>query len=138
MPTTRQPLHIPPEFLGQVTCWTQIQPTPVSVILFGSRARGNHEPESDWDIALVYEGEGPSLDGLPGEIDDAPVEWVPMERSHTLCQLNVCGIPHAATADGLCLNGAPLPPPEGNDINSRTLGHSSSRVIVRPTGTVRR
>ena len=109
---------MPGEFIERVSRWAQDQPTPVSVILFGSRARGDHGPESDWDIALVYEGALPSLEGLPLSIDDRDVDWSPMERSRAIRRLNVCGIPHAAAADGLCLHGAPLPRPERNEANT--------------------
>ncbi len=112
-----QPASVPGEFLERVTNWAREQPTPVSVILFGSRARGDHGPDSDWDIALVYEGAPPSLDGLPRSIDDHDVDWSPMERSRAIRQLNVCGVPHAAAADGFCLHGAPLPMPEWNEVN---------------------
>src|SRR5579884_1336015 len=28
----------------------------VAVVLFGSRARGDHRPESDWDLLVIAEG----------------------------------------------------------------------------------
>ena len=112
-----QPASVPGEFIERVSRWAEGQPTRVSVILFGSRARGDHGPESDWDIALVYEGERPQLEELPHRIGDAPVEWVPLDRDWALQRLNVCGIPHAAAADGLCLHGTPLPTPERKDMN---------------------
>ena len=108
---------MPGKFLERVTNWAREQPTPVSVILFGSRARGDHGPDSDWDIALVFDGERPSLDGLPPLLDGARVDWSLMDRSFAIRRLNVCGIPHAAAADGLCLLGTPLPPPEKNEMN---------------------
>ena len=117
MQAAGQPAKVPGEFIERVSRWAQDQPTPVSVILFGSRARGDHGPESDWDIALVYEGALPSLKGLPRSIDDRDVDWSLMERSGAIRRLNVCGIPHAAAADGLCLHGAPLPRPETNEAN---------------------
>jgi len=112
-----QPAPVPGEFLQRVTRWAEGQPDPVSVILFGSRARGDCGPESDWDIAVVFDGERPPLEDLPHRIGDAPVQWVALDRSWALQQLNVCGIPHAAAADGLCLHGTPLPAPESKDMN---------------------
>ena len=40
-----------------------------TVILFGSRARGDHKPKSDVDLLLVYRGE-PIVALLPGESSD--------------------------------------------------------------------
>ncbi len=30
---------------------------PVKIFLFGSRARGDAEPDSDYDLAVIYDGE---------------------------------------------------------------------------------
>ncbi len=81
MQAAGQPATIPGEFLERVNRWARSQPDPDSLILFGSRARGDYGPESDWDIALVFDGQRPSLDGLPHELAGAPVDWVPMERA---------------------------------------------------------
>jgi len=121
--TVGQPESVPSKFLQRVTLWAQSQPDPVSVILFGSRARGDYGPESDWDIALVFEGECPSLDGLPRTLGGRDVEWSPIERSHAIRRLNVCSVPHAVAADGRCLHGVPLPVPERKDPNIPVTWH---------------
>ena len=36
-----------------------------AAVLFGSRARGEHRPDSDWDIAIITARSGPRPDGLP-------------------------------------------------------------------------
>ena len=54
MQAVLQPASVPGEFIERGTNWAREQPTPVSVILFGSRASGDHGPDSDWDIALLY------------------------------------------------------------------------------------
>ncbi len=89
------------------------------MILFGSRARGDYGPESDWDIGLVFDGEPPSLDGLPLSLEDRRIDWAPFEHSHAMRRLNVCGLPHAMAADGVCLHGDPLPRPARKDVNIR-------------------
>ncbi len=129
MAGTGQPATIPDEFVERVKLWARDQPAPVSVILFGSRARGDHGPDSDWDIALVHEGECPSLADLPRELDGARIEWVARERSRAMSRLNVCGLAHAVAASGRCLHGDPLPIPGRKDPNTRdawsflALGH---------------
>ena len=104
----------------QVVRWARSQPDPVSVILFGSRARGDHGPDSDWDLALVYDGEFPILDGLPSTLEGREIDWAPIERSRAIRRLNVCGVPHAVAADGCCLHGLPLPTPDRKDVNLPT------------------
>ena len=113
----RQPASVPDEFVERVTRWALGRRDPVSVILFGSRARGDYGPESDWDFALVYEGEFPSLDDLPSTLEGRDIDWAPIERSRATRRLNVCGVPHAVAADGRCLHGLPLPTPERKDMN---------------------
>ncbi len=112
-----EPASVPDKFLERVTRWARGRRDPVSVILFGSRARGDYGPESDWDFALVYEGEFPSLDDLPSTLEDRAIDWAPIERSRAMRRLNICGVPHAVGADGRCLHGLPLPTPERKDVN---------------------
>lgn len=40
-------------------------PAAQAAVLFGSRARGEHRPDSDWDIAIITARNGPRPDGLP-------------------------------------------------------------------------
>ena len=40
-------------------------PAAQAAVLFGSRARGEHRPDSDWDIAIITARSGPRPDGLP-------------------------------------------------------------------------
>ncbi len=128
MSAAAQPATIPAEFTKRVNRWAQRQPGPVSVILFGSRARGDHGPESDWDFALVFDGECPSLAGLPRTLGDRDIDWAPIERSHAMRRLNVCGLPHAVAADGRCLRGDPLPRPERRDMNLRDAWDNLSQA----------
>lgn len=89
------------------------------MILYGSRARGDHRSESDWDIALVYEGECPPVEELARELGGARIWWASMDRSRALDRLNVCGIEHAAATGGRCLYGDPLPTPGRKDPDTR-------------------
>ena len=68
------------------------------IVLFGSRARGDHRPDSDWDLLVVLDGSGMDLgspenriavrlraassaDGLPEEIDVIPTCVSDIERT---------------------------------------------------------
>lgn len=120
MPVVGKPESVPDGFMERVTGWARGQPDEVSVILFGSRARGDHGSDSDWDFALLYEGELPSLEGLPSRLENRDVDWVPIERSRAVRRRNICGVPNAVAADGLCLHGTALPRPERKDVNVRS------------------
>ncbi|MFG2142307.1 nucleotidyltransferase domain-containing protein [Streptomyces sp. NPDC048650] len=51
-------------------------PGVVGVMLGGSRARGAHRPDSDWDLGVYYRGELalPALETLAAELTGGPVE----------------------------------------------------------------
>ncbi len=131
--TDRHPASIPPELQESVDRWAARQPAPVSAILFGSRARGDYGPESDWDIALTYDGECPSTKGLPGWLGDSHIDWVPLQRSRALRRLNICSVQHAVARDGIVLFGEPLPRPLRRDRNIEgawdTLGEAYAQML---------
>ncbi|MFH9419765.1 nucleotidyltransferase domain-containing protein [Streptomyces sp. NPDC017529] len=51
-------------------------PGVIGVTLGGSRARGTHRPDSDWDLGVYYRGEPdlPALADLAAEVTGSPVE----------------------------------------------------------------
>lgn len=51
-------------------------PGVVGVLLGGSRARGTHRPDSDWDLGVYYRGEPDlaALESLAAEVTGGPVE----------------------------------------------------------------
>ena len=51
-------------------------PGVVGVMLGGSRARGTHRPDSDWDLGVYYRGEPDlrALESLAAEVTGGPVE----------------------------------------------------------------
>ncbi len=66
------------EFIAEVVAACQRVPNALAVGLGGSRARGDHRPDSDWDFAVYYRGDidvSPfdSL-GWPGRVF-RPFEW---------------------------------------------------------------
>ncbi len=113
--TSRRP--VPADFQQQVARWAELRPAVTSVILFGSRARGDNGPDSDWDVAVLFDGHPPSLTGLPRSLENCPVDWVPIERRRAMRQRNVCSVSHAIASTGRSLHGPPLPPPETNAVN---------------------
>ena len=117
MPVATSLRTVPEEFRERVTRWAEDRPEVISVILFGSRARGDDGPDSDWDIAVLFEGVAPSFSGLPTTLEDRPVDWVPIERERAVRQRNVCGVSHAIASVGRCLHGPPLPSPERKEMN---------------------
>ncbi len=66
------------EFIKEVVHVCRRQPNAEAVALGGSRARGDHRPDSDWDFAVYYRG---AIDvsvferaGWPGRVF-RPFEW---------------------------------------------------------------
>src|SRR3712207_1453367 len=63
----RRPLMEPPADLAPLLKAVKEQLRPRQVWLFGSRARGDHRPDSDWDLLAVVP------DDAPPEIVSNPV-----------------------------------------------------------------
>lgn len=63
----RRPVIEPPAALTPLLSAVRDQIRPVEVWLFGSRARGDHRPDSDWDLLAVVS------DDAPPEIASDPV-----------------------------------------------------------------
>ena len=69
---------MPSEKTVQEACGMTLRQWPdgLAAVLFGSRARGTHRPDSDWDVALVSSSERRLPDGTPlRELDGVDV-WV--------------------------------------------------------------
>ena len=62
-----RPVIEPPADLAPLLSAVRDQIRPVEVWLFGSRARGDHRPDSDWDVLAVVP------DDAPQEIASDPV-----------------------------------------------------------------
>jgi predicted nucleotidyltransferase len=50
-------IGLPAEWRARITSWAASQPKIVRVGVFGSRARGDHRPDSDVDLAIVVAAE---------------------------------------------------------------------------------
>jgi len=59
------------DFLDDVTARLAALPGVRAVSLGGSRARGVHRPDSDWDVGVYYRGGGSERAGADGEFDPA-------------------------------------------------------------------
>lgn len=56
-------------------------PAAQAAVLFGSRARGEHRSDSDWDIAIITARSGPRPDGLPlFDLDRTDIPVLTAER----------------------------------------------------------
>ncbi|HZL53477.1 MAG TPA: nucleotidyltransferase domain-containing protein [Terracidiphilus sp.] len=57
---------------------------PLAIIAFGSRARGEHRPDSDLDLAVILDvPESEALDAVPGDIFKGlrmPVDLLPIAK----------------------------------------------------------
>ncbi len=48
---------LPDPTLTEITRRIVAQVQPTKIFLFGSRARGDNRPDSDYDLVLIYDGE---------------------------------------------------------------------------------
>lgn len=61
-----RPVMAPPEELAGLLATVREQLEPLEIWLFGSRARGNNRPGSDWDLlAVVADDATPDIAGDP-------------------------------------------------------------------------
>ena len=73
-------------------------PEARAAVLFGSRARGNHRPDSDWDVAFIVRGDGERLGSVPSGV---PFAVPGVRRSH---YVNEIAIPERLVArKALCI-----------------------------------
>ena len=61
-------------------------PEAKAAVLFGSRARGSHRPDSDWDVAFIVRGDGDWNGGIP---DGVPFSVPGVRRSHYVNEIAV-------------------------------------------------
>ena len=87
-------------------------PEAKAAVLFGSRARGNHRPDSDWDVAFITVGDSERLgtvpDGLPfGRLDVGQYvnEFTISERLVEREALCIGHVSHGIVRDGRILAG---------------------------------
>lgn len=80
------------------------------VILFGSRARGDHDDDSDWDLCVLLEDDIPAGRYTPVSLWQAvrglgaSIQVVPMRRSvFETSRRDVNTLAHDVAADGIVL-----------------------------------
>ncbi|GEP07567.1 nucleotidyltransferase domain-containing protein [Methylobacterium oxalidis] len=80
------------------------------VILFGSRARGDHDHDSDWDLCVLLNDDIPPGIYTPGAMWRAvrdlglPIHVVPMRRSvYEAKRLDVNALAHDVAREGIVL-----------------------------------
>ncbi|MCY3883307.1 MAG: nucleotidyltransferase domain-containing protein [Gammaproteobacteria bacterium] len=73
---SRERLRVPDWLRQHADLWIQ-HPSVESVVLFGSRASGRSNPQSDWDVAILHSGNTPPrlerLDGFSKHPVDLPL-----------------------------------------------------------------
>jgi hypothetical protein len=96
---------------------------PRAIILFGSRARGEHRPESDYDLLVISD-----------ELRDYDEVYRPVSGRGLHCDVVPCavqtwkeaaldagGVLRAALDDGIVLYGEPYPVLNGSDLTETFL-----------------
>jgi predicted nucleotidyltransferase len=103
-PTDRPSVEVPPPLLEAVVR----RYDPVQVILFGSRARGDAGPDSDWDLLIVVDDDTPpealrlrtAYEAITGTRIAADV--VPVRATRFRERAEIAGtLSHAAAAEGV-------------------------------------
>ena len=69
-------MFVTPEKVEQVVGRIVEHANPLQIIVFGSRARGNHRPESDLDLAIILDG---NEEGVYREVPYTLFDDIPME-----------------------------------------------------------
>jgi predicted nucleotidyltransferase len=81
--------ELEPEVLTEIVRRVVQAVAPEKIVLFGSRARGDHRPDSDIDLLIINESNTPrskrtipihaALRGLPIEVDTEVMVYTPKE-----------------------------------------------------------
>jgi len=114
-------------------------PAAQAAVLFGSRARGEHRPDSDWDVAIITARSGPRPDGLPlFDLDYTDIPVLTAERIRQRANA-LGGVECDIVRDGTLLAGHwDRPPIEGKPVMTEedykkwmagALGHAVEAVM---------
>ena len=111
---------IVPQWLRQQAIEWCEHPSVWSVVLFGSHAKGTWTEHSDWDVAVVHDGEPQEFDV---QFNDTSSSFrvqkimLPIERvKRTRCKVG--SLAHEIALHSLSLAGEPIPPLRQEEIMS--------------------
>jgi HEPN domain-containing protein len=94
----RPRVAVPKQLLDAVVAWCE----PQEVILFGSRARGDHRPDSDWDLLAIVEREALERPARPAPRWPRPTHIFLKARAKFEAERDLAGTTaNAADEDGV-------------------------------------
>lgn len=122
---------VPKQLLDAVVAWCE----PQEVILFGSRARGDHRPDSDWDLLAIVEREALERPDRPAPRWPRPTHIFLKARAKFEAERDLAGTTaNAADEDGIVVwrqPGLRLQPPRRLRVTAEQRWQVAERWLTR-------